>query len=220
MSRLDIGTGPPPARGRPRSIDRAVGFTLVELLVALAIFAILTGFAYRGLNAMLESRAALERESRKWRDCAIFVGRIERDLNAVLDRQATGASGTPLMPVSSLIDSTASTAGLALTRSGSPLQQSALAAPLRIAYRLRAGTVERLAWSGVDIAPRDEPVPVAVQRQVAALEFRFLDAGGEWRNAWGLPGSAQTALPAAVEVTLQLASGERIVRLVDLPRPS
>ena len=47
---------------------RAGGFTLVELLVSLAIFALLATFAYRGLNTMLDSRAALERESRKWRD--------------------------------------------------------------------------------------------------------------------------------------------------------
>ena len=30
------------------------GFTLVELLVALAIFAIMSGFAFRALNSMLE----------------------------------------------------------------------------------------------------------------------------------------------------------------------
>ena len=63
---------------------RNKGFTFVELLVALAIFAIMTGFAYRGLTAMLESREALQKESRKWRDVALFVGRIERDLSAVL----------------------------------------------------------------------------------------------------------------------------------------
>jgi general secretion pathway protein J len=199
-------------------MSRRNGFTLVELLVALAIFAILTGFAYRGLNAMLDSRAALERESRKWRDTALFVGRIERDLGAVLERQATAASGTLLMPVSSVIESSASSEGLALTRSGSPLQQNALAAPQRVAYRLRDGSVERLAWGGVDAAPRDEPSALAVLRRVSALTFRFLDASGAWRTTWGLPGSGETALPAAVEVTLQLASGERIVRLVDLPR--
>lgn len=32
--------GPPAARGRPRSGDRAVGFTLIEILVAVAILAV------------------------------------------------------------------------------------------------------------------------------------------------------------------------------------
>ena len=193
-------------------------FTLIELLVALAIFAILTGFAYRGLAAMLDSRVALERESRKWRDVSLFVGRLERDLSAALSRGVTGASNTPLAPLSSVIESTASPEGIALTRSGSPIQENALAAPQRVGYRLREGTIERLAWAGVDAAPREEPTAVTVLQPVSALAFRFLDARGEWRSSWGLPGSAETALPAAVEMTLQLASGEKIVRLVDLPR--
>jgi general secretion pathway protein J len=191
---------------------------LVELLVALAIFAIMSGFAYRGLTAMLDSRDALQRESRKWRDVALFVSRIERDLAAVLERRAIGASGTPLAPVSSVIESTASPEGLALTRSGSPIQENALAAPQRVGYRLREGSIERLSWAGVDAAPREEPRSVGVLSGVSALGFRFLDPTGEWRSTWGLPGSAQTKPPAAVEVTLQLASGEKIVRLVDLAR--
>ena len=78
------------------------GFTLIELLVALAIFAVMSGFAYRGLTAMLESREALAKESRKWRDVSLFVGRVERDLAALLpERRATSASGTPLAALSS-----------------------------------------------------------------------------------------------------------------------
>jgi general secretion pathway protein J len=199
-------------------MSRARGFTLVELLVALAIFALITGFAYRGLTAMLESRAALEVESRKWRDVAIFVGRLDRDLAAAMERTAQGASDTRLPPLSSVTESTASAEGLALTRSGSPLQESALAAPQRIAYRLHEGAIERLSWAGVDIAPRDEPAVVAVLKQVSALSFRFLDPTGEWRTTWGLPLSGETRFPLAVEVTVQLASGEKIVRLADMPR--
>lgn len=195
----------------------AAAFTLIELLVALAIFAIVSGFAYRGLAAMLDSREALSHESRKWRDVALFVGRVERDVAAVLARPATGSSGTILSPVSSALDTPSAGDGLALTRSGSPLQENALAAPQRIAYRLRDGRVERLGWVGVDAAPREEPTAVAVLSPVHALSFRFLDPRtGEWLTAWGLPGASQ-ALPAAVEMTVELASGERIVRLMDLP---
>jgi hypothetical protein len=70
----------------------------------------------------------------------------------------------------------------------------------------------------VDIAPRDEPRAVVVLKHVSALTFRFMDAAGEWRPTWGLPLNAERNLPAAVEMTVQLASGEKIVRLVDMAR--
>ncbi len=194
------------------------GFTLVELLVALAIFALMSGFAYRGLTSMLDSRVALQAESRKWRDVALFVGRIERDLNAALPRMALGASGTPLAPLSSALDATSAPQGLALTRSGNALLENTLSAPQRVAWRLREGRIERLAWAGVDAAPREEPVATAILGAVGTLTFRFLDPrSDEWRPTWGLPGTDEK-LPAAVEMTLTLASGERIVRMVDLPR--
>lgn len=216
MSR-NSAIGSRPSRGRPRSIEREAGFTLVELLVALAIFAVLSGFAYRALDTMLASREALEAESRKWRDVTVFVGRVERDLGAVLaQRTATAPSGTRLSPVSSAIDAANGGNGLAITRSGSPLQENALAAPQRVGYRLAGTQVQRLAWAGVDAAPRDEPTAVPVLDGVRALDFRFLAPNGDWRTSWGLPGSNEST-PNAVEVTLQLASGERIVRLIDLP---
>lgn len=192
-------------------------FTLVELLVALAIFALLSAFAYRGLSVMLESRESLDRDSRKWRDLALFVGRFERDVQAALDRPVIGPSGTTLSPVSSLLDLGGTTAtGLALTRAGATLYANELAAPQRVGYRLTGGRIDRLAWSGLDSGPRAEVAATPLLEDVRALEFRFLDRNLEWRRDWALPGTQ--AMPLAVELALELAGGERIVRVVDLPR--
>jgi general secretion pathway protein J len=193
-------------------------FTLVELLVALAIFALISAFAYRGLAVLMDSRAHLERDSRKWRDLALFVGRFERDVQATLDRPAVGPSGTPQAPISSLLDvgGATNTTGLAVTRSGASLYANALAGPQRVGYRLAEGRVERLAWTAVDAAPRASVAATPVLEDVRALSFRFLDRSLEWRRDWALPATQGT--PLAVEMTVEMAGGERIVRLVEVPR--
>jgi general secretion pathway protein J len=196
---------------------RERAFTLVELLVALAIFALVSAFAYRALAVMLDSRESLERDSRRWRDLALFVGRFERDVQAALDRPALGPSGTPTGAVTSLLDLGGATAkGLALTRAGATLYANELSAPQRVGYRLVEGRVDRLAWPGLDSGPRDAAAATAVLQDVRALAFRFLDPAFEWRGDWTYP--AMPGMPLAVEMTVELASGERIVRVVDIAR--
>jgi general secretion pathway protein J len=192
-------------------------FTLVELLVALAIFALVSAFAYRGLAVLLEGRESLEKDARRWRDLALFVGRFERDIQSAIDRPAVGPSGTLQPPITSVLDLGATTAtGLALTRSGASLYANELAAPQRVGYRFAEGRVERLAWPGVDSGPRAEVPALPVLADVRSLAFRFLDRSLEWRRDWTLP--ATQGLPLAVEMTVELASGEKIVRVVEVAR--
>jgi general secretion pathway protein J len=203
--------GPSPAARTQRA------FTLVELLVALAIFALVSAFAYRGLGSLLEAREALEKDSRRWRDLALFVGRFERDVQAAIDRPAVGPSGTPQTPVSSVLDlGGAAAPGFAVTRAGAALYANELAAPQRVGYRLAEGRVERLAWPGVDSGPRAEVAAIPVLGDVRSLGFRYLDRALEWRRDWAAP--AAQGLPLAVEMTVELAGGERIVRIVEIAR--
>jgi general secretion pathway protein J len=191
---------------------REAAFTLIELLVALTIFAVLAGFAYRGLQSMLDNREALQKETRKWRDIALFVGRIDRDFSAVIALPPSGGINRRMAPVTQAVPALG-TSGVALIRSGSVLQENVLASPQRIAWRLNGSTIERLTWSSVDASPREEPNVVPILASVSALDFRFLDTNGEWRRNWN---GSPTPVPAAIEVTVKLASGESIVRLVDM----
>ena len=60
----------------PRALFPRRGFTLVELLVALAIFSVMSVVAYRGLNAVLETREHLMVDNRKWRELAVFFAQM------------------------------------------------------------------------------------------------------------------------------------------------
>jgi general secretion pathway protein J len=76
-------------------MNHARGFTLLEVLVAVTIFALLGMAAYSGLDAVLKARARLDDENRQWRSVALFWVRLERDLSAFVERPARLRGSAP-----------------------------------------------------------------------------------------------------------------------------
>jgi general secretion pathway protein J len=195
----------------------ARGLTLVELLVAITIFGVLSGVAYRALTVVLESRDRIERENRKWREVALFFTRVEQDLAASAPRPIRDAND--LVSPALVGNPTALGPGdgqVVLTRTGFAVDPSAIDPPRRIGYRLRGGVVELLYWTGLDRGPRSEPRAIAVLRGVSAMDLRYLDRRGQWHLAWPPPGTTgpQTEIPTGIEIGVTLVSGERITRLL------
>jgi len=198
---------------------RARGFSLVELLVAVAVLAVLASVSFRGLNSVLDAETGVAAETRRWNDLAIVTSHLGHDLSLAVARPVRdGSDGDrPALSVRQASGAAGVDAGaqLALTRLGDAEGQSATGELRRVAWRLREGTLEYLVWPAVDTATGTRPAANAVLENVAEFQVRALGDDGLWYGVW--PASSRgEGLPRAVEVQFLLAGGARISRLFPL----
>jgi general secretion pathway protein J len=197
---------------------RSRGFTLIEILIALTIFAVMSALAYRGLTSILDARDRVAQENRKWREVSIFFARLEADLVNAVARDIRNSNN--LVEAAFIGNTTFAkeTEGqLMFTRMGLPGASGTLAAPQRFGYRLKQGAVEELVWPVLDQGQRTVPAVYPLLAGVNALQLRYLDSANQWRDTWpGLAsaGAPAAPLPKAVEVALTLDTGETITRLL------
>lgn len=92
------------------------GFTLIELLIALALFATMSLLAWRGLDTVLQSRAAVEAPGRAALQLAAAWTQLEADLHAARSTGTVSQSAPPTPPTPPTPHIAASTQQLALLR--------------------------------------------------------------------------------------------------------
>lgn len=209
--------GHPSSSLAPRCLPRfsaSAGFTLLELIVAIAVFAVVATMAYSGLDLLLRSRESLETQAQRQRELELAVLGIERDLRQALARPARGPYGDeqPAL-IGSGIAAEWTVLDLTSARDG------VRTAALRVRYALVDGALWRSRDAVLDRSPRDTARTRKVLGDVERLSWRFVAAGRQRLDQWP-PRTGITAperLPRAVEVTLTLKGIGEIVRLVELP---
>jgi general secretion pathway protein J len=206
-----IPAGALPQTRAPASSPRT-GFTLLEVLLAIAIVALIAVLGYRALAALTESESRLAAEATRWRTLDLFFARLEGDLRQAMPRPAR-LSDTREPAWVGIADATGN-ASLAFSRAGPEFALEAGSAGQRLAYRFRDGTVEVLYWASYDRPRGVEPAAYVLLDGVASLRLAYLTKGGAWVDSW--PRSGESDLPRAVKVDLTLVSGETIERWLAL----
>jgi general secretion pathway protein J len=193
------------------------GFTLIELLVALFVFAILAITAYRGLNAVTQTRAHLDQETRKWQTLDRFFARLDGQVAQVLNRpvQTENGAEAPAWAGSVSTATSLEDVQLAFTRNGGFAADGSPLPPQRIGYRLRKDKLELLRWTALDSAPYNAPTVDTVLDNVKEFNLRYLGSHLNWDTQWP-PKIADAPLPKGVEVELVLNSGEKLTRFFSL----
>lgn len=187
---------------------RRAGFTLVELLIALAILALVSVLSYRALSALSESEAQLTAEARHWSDLDRLFARLEADVRQALPRESrTGEASEPAWNGRPDRDGNAE---LRFSRAGPEFAIEPGSGGQRIGYRLRGGAVEVLYWPRLDQPATTAPETYALASGIDRFQVAYLDSQGGWRDRW--PALGEPVLPPAVRVVLTLAGGGVIER--------
>lgn len=196
----------------PRASFARRGFTLLEVLLAIAIVALIAVLGYRALSALSDSETKLSAEAARWRTLDLFFARLEGDLRQAMPRQARWSNQRE--PSWLGVADSAGNATLEFSRAGPEFTLEAHSAGQRLAYRLRNGAVEVLYWAGYDRPQGVDPTPYALLDGVTRFQLAYLTKAGAWTDAW--PQAGETELPRAVKVDVTLASGEAIERWLAL----
>lgn len=189
------------------------GFTLVEMLVAVAIFAVASALAYGGLNTLVSARAQIDASNERIGKLQFAVGLVERDLRSIAERPVRENYGSD-RPA---LDGQA--AGFELTRFGAANSLGLTRAELeRVAYRLDDGKLQRLRYVVLDRAPGSLPETTDLLDGIDRFELRYRGADGRELRQWPPPRDSVEALPRAVEVRIAGKDLGEIRRLLELPQ--
>lgn len=224
------------------STRRAAGFTLVELLVAMFISAIVFAMGYGALNQALGHREHVEEQAQRLLDVQQAMRTLEQDFTLMQPRPMRdllgGADLAPLVYNPNALGGATGGAGNGAV-AFAPLLQAALVNFTRGGWANPAG-VPRGELQRVGYLLRDHklvrqylPVldadgSVLLQEQVLldhveAFGLRFMDGSLAWQKSWPTPialnGPATDLArlrPVAVEVTLRLGDYGTLVRVIEV----
>ena len=194
------------------------GFTLLEVLVALTIFALASVIAYAGLDSVASTKGALEKEIRFWRELGLVFDRMEADFLQSVPQPLREVPENLLPPLRGgrLVGDDKGNGGffVELTR------QDENRAHVRVRYlcewgnlTLRVSTANLLVVAGGGSAGRVIDTPLL--RSVDRCEVAFLNASNAWLEEW--PGDQSQARPRAIRIRLSLAGQGTFERLFSLP---
>jgi general secretion pathway protein J len=195
------------------------GFTLIEVLMAVAIFVVVGMLAMGGYNELVKQSDHLSKSAARTRAIQSAMQRLAQDFASLEPRPVREPLGDGFQPAIRADDRTQELVNF--TRSGWTNPAGVARSTLqRVSYRLEDKKLRREYWVMLDRTLNVEPVSTVLLDNVREVSFRFMDQNRNWHTQWPPIGYSAPDLvrlrPIAVEVTLDLEDWGKLVRLVEV----
>jgi len=194
-------------------------FTLIEVLVAMAVFALVAALAYGTLNQTLLSAEILSDRMDRLQALQRTVRLLTDDLQQLTPRPIRDELGDNYKPALSTGFQTGF--ALELTRAGwSNPMVLPRSTQQRAAYRIEDNELVRYHWNVLDRTLSNEPIVVSLLDGVENLQFRFYRSDEDFVEQWPAQTTAAStnvrSRPRAVEFILTLEDEGEIMRLIEV----
>ncbi|GAB6142003.1 type II secretion system minor pseudopilin GspJ [Methylosoma difficile] len=186
---------------------QSLGFTLLELLIAIAVFAIMSVMTYAGLRILLDTKAATTEKSAQLEALQMTLYLLNEDLSQIAPRPVRDEYGMSEPAFSSnsnngnLLTLTRTVPLWSKYQTGSQLQ--------RVSYRLEKGELYRLVWNSLDRTQQSEFQRRKLMK-ADQIQLRFFN--NAWADLWLAEGDS-VSIPQAIEVRINTANDGIIPRL-------
>jgi general secretion pathway protein J len=197
---------------------RQRGFTLIEMLTAVAIFAIIGIVAYAALDTLLKQQSDLQQRADRFSQLQSAMLILQQDIQQAVARPVRSEYGdvSPAM----MFNEVSREHGLlllSLTRTGYSLPAAQSHSRLtRIGYRFHDGELQRLVWPVLDRAQDSKPSMHVLLRNVHDLQFRPVESLTTPAIEPGQPEAVIDKMPSAVELAIDVDGIGSIRRLLQV----
>jgi general secretion pathway protein J len=204
------------------------GFTLLEVLIAVAIFVIVGTMALSGYNELSRQSIRVEESMARIRAVQRTMQRMAQDFMELEPRPVREPLGDGMQPA---LRADGRSQDLAeFTHSGWSNPAGVPRPTLqRVAYQLQDKKLTRSYWVMLDRTLTSQPVSTVVLDRVTSVKLRFMDSTRNWQEQWptangGVVAGAQAGStdalslrPIAVEITMDLEDWGVVTRVVEVP---
>ena len=194
-------------------IYRTDGFTLLEMVVAVAIFAVMAGIAYGGLNQTIKTGNQVSESNQRLSELQFSLSYFSRDWLQVSSRKVRNQYGDEESNI--IIEDNS----ISFTRSGwSNLLQRKRSNLQRVQYLVIDSNLVRRHWLSLDQGIGEEPFDSVMLHNVKNLEINFVDVAEKtidnWPNELIQDGSSK---PIALKIGVEIAQLGKTWRYLEIP---